>query len=114
MGLITVGQHVINLDAIAWVNLCFTWNEEIPVYIEDRNGFKKRADVKYQQRTGVFVKFTDGSSLTFPDSLPATLRLIDILNPITEEVDMPVYNHVENDILTGLPEDLRAAILKKE
>ena len=113
MNSITVGGHVINLDAITWANLDFQWRKDVPQYEQDRNGFAVTVAVKHETCTGIQLAFIGGSTLTVPDGTPGCKRLRAALGsdmavaPMAEDA----YNPTESGILSALPRDLRDAIL---
>lgn len=113
--MIAAGSYLISPDHIAYANLAQTWEVEIPQY-EQVGAFCTRIGGYKATRTGIFIRFADGSSLTFDDRDAATADLRNALTgfasgaPEHEASALPGFSYNDMTIYQGLPAELQAAI----
>jgi hypothetical protein len=101
-----IGNHLINETVIAWANLDYTWMVEERRYKTQRSGLSTFDGGENVAHTGVYIRFMDGSNLTFDDALPCTADLRAWLTgeplPAAPKPTDPLA-----EILAGLPLNLQ-------
>jgi hypothetical protein len=115
MNRITVGDYAIDTDAVVWANMNAHWNQDIPKYREDADGFRTRIGLESLIVYGVHLHYVDGTTMTVPDGTPGITQLrMALAGTESETLDLDAYSPIENEVIAGLPEDLRATIMKGE
>jgi len=115
--MIAIAHYLINTEHIAYVNLAHTWETEQATY-DIVNGFSERTGCFRAKHSGIFVRFGDGSNLTFDDSDPGTAMLRALLTADTDtaerhphaDIALPGYSYNDMAIVAGLPAALQNII----
>jgi len=108
-----VGNHILNLDAITFVDLHHTWETEEWTHAAEWP-HKRIGNPHHVQHSGVKINFVDGKSIIVEDDLPTrsadNLRdwLLAHLPDLADlDADAPPTLSQTEAILAGLPAELR-------
>ena len=116
MNFITTGPLILNLDAVAFVNLDYT--QEIlrhrPTGALTKSGLPV-TELRQETTTGVQINFVGGGQRYFCDSDPETAHLRQALAHLTLAQKMPTAllpggSYQDQRVFAGLPADLQAKI----